>query len=103
MSAGWVTIAGLVAGTLAIKAAGPVALGGRELPPRVAGVVALLAPALLAGLVVVETLGRTGGGIALDARLAGIAAAAAAIALRAPMLVVIATAALVTAGVRALT
>ena len=32
-------------GTVAIKAAGPVALGGRDLPPRLDGVVARLAPA----------------------------------------------------------
>ena len=54
----WVTIALLTIGTVAIKAAGPVALGGRDLPPRLNGVVARLAPALLAALVVVETFGR---------------------------------------------
>lgn len=101
MSTAWATIAGLVAGTVAIKAAGPVALGGRDLPARLMEVVALLAPALLAALVVAETVGRTGGGLYLDARIAGVATAAAALALRAPLLVVVASAAAVTALLRA--
>ena len=42
--------------TAAIKAVGPVALGGRELPERLIGVIALMAPALLAALVVTATL-----------------------------------------------
>ena len=102
MSAASVTIAGLAAGTIAIKAAGPVALGGRPLPRPVSAVVALLAPALLAGLVVVETFGAASGGLTVDARAAGLAAAAGALALRAPMLLVLVIAAAVTAGVRAL-
>jgi Branched-chain amino acid transport protein (AzlD) len=102
MSAAWATIAGLTVGTIAIKAAGPVALGGRPLPRTLAAIVGLLAPALLAGLVVVETLGATGGGLSLDARVAGLAAAGCALALRAPVLVVILVAAVVTAAVRAL-
>jgi len=40
----------------AIKAFGPIALGGRELPERFAAVIALLAPALLAALVVTQAL-----------------------------------------------
>ena len=42
--------------TAAIKAVGPVALGGRELPERLTGVIALMAPALLAALVVTVAL-----------------------------------------------
>ena len=38
------------AATMAFKAAGPVLLGDRELPPRVAAVVDVLAPAMLAAL-----------------------------------------------------
>jgi branched-subunit amino acid transport protein len=49
-------IAGLAVITAAIKAAGPIVLGGRELPPRLRGVISLLAPALLAALVVTATL-----------------------------------------------
>ena len=42
--------------TVAIKAAGPVAFGGRPLPAPLAAVVNLLAPALLAALVVTQAL-----------------------------------------------
>jgi branched-subunit amino acid transport protein len=42
--------------TAIIKAAGPIALGGRELPPRFAAVISLMAPALLAALVAVSAL-----------------------------------------------
>ena len=42
--------------TAVIKAAGPVALGGRELPARFNGFVALLAPALFAALIVTQVL-----------------------------------------------
>jgi branched chain amino acid efflux pump len=49
-------IAGCAAVTIAIKAAGPVALGGRELPVVFRSVIMLLAPALFAGLVVTQAL-----------------------------------------------
>jgi uncharacterized membrane protein len=94
------TILALAVITFAIKAAGPVLLGGRELPPRVMAVITLLAPALLAGLVMVETFSE-GDEIVLDPRAAGLAAAAGALALRAPMLVTVGLAAVVTAGLRA--
>jgi branched-subunit amino acid transport protein len=49
-------IAGCAAVTVAIKGIGPMALGGRDLPPWFMGVVALLAPALLTALVVTQAL-----------------------------------------------
>lgn len=101
MSAAWVTILALAAITFAIKAAGPVLLGGRTLPPRVMAVIVLLAPALLSALVVVETFSEERE-LVLDPRALGVGAAAVALALRAPMLVTVGVAALVTAGVRAL-
>jgi branched-subunit amino acid transport protein len=52
----WLLIAGCVVTTALIKAAGPVLLGGRELPPIVMRLVASLAPALLAALVVTTAL-----------------------------------------------
>jgi branched-subunit amino acid transport protein len=79
-------------GTIAIKASGPVLLGGRPLPDRVQGVVALLAPALLAALVATNTFGD-GQRLVVDARLTGVAMAAVAIVLRAPILVVVVAAA----------
>lgn len=96
----WITIAVLAAGTVAIKAAGPVALGRRSLPPRAGLVVALLAPSLLAALVAVETV-TTNGTLVLDARAAGLAAAGGALALRRPAIVAVIAAAVVTALVRA--
>ncbi len=62
---------------------------------------ALVAPALLAALVVYETFGAHGGGLTLDARAAGLGAAVLALIARAPMIVVILIAASVTAAVRA--
>jgi branched-subunit amino acid transport protein AzlD len=101
MTATWVTIALLAIGTVAIKATGPVALGGRDLPPRLSGVVARLAPSLLAALVVVETFARDQT-LTVNASAAGLLAAALALAAKLPMVVVVLIAAGVTAGLRAL-
>ena len=96
MSQVWITSA-------AIRASGPVLLGGRELPAAVRGVTALVAPALLAALVVVETLGAPeGGALDLDARVAGVGAAGAVLALRGSALPAVAAAAIVTAVLRAI-
>jgi branched-subunit amino acid transport protein len=97
----WVAVALVGAATVALKAAGPVLLGELELPPRVRGLVGLLAPALLAALVVTQTI-ASDRHVVLDARLAGVAAAAVSLRLRAPILVAVAVAAAVTAGLRAL-
>ena len=102
MTAVWVTIGALCVGTVAIKAAGPLALGGRQPGERTFAVVSLFAPALLAALVVHETLGSGHDGIAVDARVAGIFAAGAALVARMPVAVVVLGAAGTTAAVRAL-
>jgi len=102
MTAVWVVVVVVGLATMALKAVGPLVLGGRELPARFTGVIALLAPALLAALVVTQTLG-TGDGVVVDERVAGVAAGAGALALRAPLLAVVVVAAAVTAGARALT
>jgi branched-subunit amino acid transport protein len=96
----WIMIAVLTAGTVAIKSVGPVLLGGRTLPPQMTGVVALLAPSLLAALVVVDTFGGEDRTLAVDESALGLLAAAGALALRLPMVAVVAIAALVTAAVR---
>jgi len=88
MSDAWVIVLAVSVGTIAIKAAGPVVLGGRPLPDRLQGVVALLAPALLAALVATAALG-SGQQLVLDARIIGLGAAALAIVLRAPTLIVV--------------
>jgi branched-subunit amino acid transport protein len=95
----WVVIVTVTLASAAIKAAGPVLSGGRELPPRVNAVIALLTPALLTALVVTGTLGE-GGRLALDERILGVGAAAVALALRAPVLLAVVLAALVTALAR---
>jgi branched-subunit amino acid transport protein len=102
MSIAWIAILLLAAGTIAIKAVGPVTLGGEALPPRLEGVVARLAPSLLAALVVVDTFGTTERTLVIDETAAGLAAAAVALALRLPMFAVVVIAAVVTAGLRAL-
>lgn len=98
----WVTIAVLALATGALKLAGPLLLGGRELPARAMSVVGLLASALLAALVVVETFGK-GRSLALDARALGAAFAAVALARRAPLMVAVLGAAAVAALARAIT
>ena len=101
MSAAWVAVAAIGVTSMLLKGFGPAVLGGRPLPPRLAGVVALLAPTLLAALIVVAVL-DDGGRIAVDARLAGLGAAAVALWLRAPALVVVLVAAGTTALLRLL-
>jgi branched-subunit amino acid transport protein len=97
----WITIGVLIVTTAAIRASGPVVLGGRDMPQALQGVIALIAPALLAALIVVETLGAPeGGSYEIDARVAGVGAAAIALSLRLSALPVVAIAAIVTALVR---
>jgi branched-subunit amino acid transport protein len=98
----WITIAGLTAATMALKAAGPLIVGGRELPERALAVIALLAPALLAALVLTGTF-TDGKELTLDPRAAGLGCAALAALLRAPLLVTVLVAAVGTAVVRAVT
>ncbi len=102
MTDAWVVVVGVGVATIAIKAAGPVLLGGRPLPERLNAVVVLLAPAVLAALVVTSTFGD-GRSLVLDARAIGVAAAAVALRLKAPVLVVVVVAAVVTALARAVT
>jgi Branched-chain amino acid transport protein (AzlD) len=100
----WLIIVLLFAATVALKAVGPASLGRREPSPRRVAVTSLLAPALLAGLIVYETLGASHGpGLTLDARIGGFAVSVAALALRLPLLAVVAAAALATALLRTLT
>ena len=66
-------IGGCAVVTAAIKAVGPIALGGRELPDRFGGVIALMAPALLAALVVTAAL-ADGDRLALGPDTAGVTA-----------------------------
>jgi branched-subunit amino acid transport protein len=100
MSGVWVMVAVVGGATIALRALGPAVLGGRRLPPRAMAVIALMAPALLAALIVTQTL-DAGGRLELDERALGVLGAGAALALRAPVLVVIVVAAAITAVARA--
>ncbi len=100
MSDVWVTIVGLTVVTALIRGGGPVMLGGRALPGRLPDVIPLLAPALLAALVMTETVGGVDG-IEFDERIAGVGAAGLVLAFRRDALLpAIAVAATVTALAR---
>jgi branched-subunit amino acid transport protein len=97
----WIAVAGVGAATLALKGAGPLVFSRRALPRFVTALMPLLVPCLLAALVVTQTL-ADGRALALDSRVAGVAAAAVALLLRAPLLAVLVAAAGVAAAARAL-
>jgi branched-subunit amino acid transport protein len=97
----WIVIAVVGVATMAFKASGPVLLGRRELPPRVSSVVEVLAPAMLAALVVTQTVGGDRE-IVLDERLAGVVVGGVAVWLRAPLIAVMAVAGATAALIRLL-
>ncbi|MBV8430781.1 MAG: AzlD domain-containing protein [Solirubrobacterales bacterium] len=97
----WITIAALALATAGLKLAGPLLLGGRPLPAGAMNIIGLLASALLAALVVVETFGK-GRALTLDARALGAAFAVLALLRRAPLIVVVLGAAVVAALARAI-
>jgi branched-subunit amino acid transport protein len=99
MSAQWAAVIAVGAGTVLLKAVGPVAVSGRRLPDRVTQLLDLVAPAILAALVVTETF-ASGRSLVFDARLAGVGAGIVAVALRAPLWTVVLVGALATALVR---
>jgi branched chain amino acid efflux pump len=70
----WTTVIVLAVVTALIRASGPVSVGGRELPPKVMRVIALMAASLLAALVVVETFAGGDDTLELDERALGVAA-----------------------------
>lgn len=99
MSSAWATVLAVGAGTIVLKSVGPVGVAGKELHPRVAELLSMVAPAILAALVVTETFAH-GRSLVVDARVAGVAAGAVAIALRAPLWAVIVLGAAATAVAR---
>ena len=96
----WPLMIALVAGSYSFKALGVTTLGGR-VERRLGPAVALLPAALFAALIVVLTF-EEAGELVLDARAAGVAAGALAVWRKAPLLVVVAVAMAVTAGLRAI-
>jgi branched-subunit amino acid transport protein len=99
MSDAWIVVVLVGVATVAFKAAGPVLIGRRSLPPNAQSVVDLLAPVMLVALVVTQTVGGDEE-ITVDARVAGVGAALVAILLRAHVIVAMAVAAGVTASLR---
>ena len=97
----WILIAGCALVTAVIKAAGPIAFGGRDLPYSLAGVIALMAPALLVALVVTQAL-ADGRHIAIGADTAGVGLAGVVVWRGGSILVAVGIAVVVTAGLRAL-
>lgn len=97
----WAAILATAAGCYLLKVAGLSVPSHWLEGPRVERVSALLPIALLAALAAVQAA-STGTHLALDARLAGVAAAVVALALRAPFLVVVGVAAGAAALVRLL-
>ena len=101
MSTAALTIAGCTAVTAAIKAIGPVVLGGRELPTWFTSVVILLSPALLAALVATQVFAE-GDRLALEADTVGVAAGGLVYWRTESIVACVVLAAAVTAAVRAL-
>jgi branched-subunit amino acid transport protein len=96
----WVLIGLCAAVTFVIKATGPIALGHRDLPAWFTDVIALMAPALLAALVVTAAL-ADGQHLGVGADTVGVGVAGAALWRGVNVVVGVAIAAAVTAGLRA--
>ena len=97
----WAVLLGLSAISYALKAAGPVLAGGRQLGSGLRKALDLVAVPLLAALILVQTLGD-GQRLVLDARVPALAVAAVLVWRRAPFLVVVLAAAGTAALLRAL-
>ncbi|WP_052869620.1 AzlD domain-containing protein [Streptomyces niger] len=97
----WIAIGVTTVGCYLLKYAGLLVPAGVLERPLVRRLAALLPVVLLAALTAQQTLSE-GQHLVVDAKLAGVGAAALALVLRAPFLMVIAVAVVVTAGVRAL-
>ena len=101
MSTSLALVTGCAVITFAIKAAGPIALGGRALPGWFASVVSLLAPALLAALVATHAFAN-GRHLVIGAEAAGVLASGLVMARTRSVGLCVVSAAVVTAVLRAL-
>ncbi|WP_433572577.1 AzlD domain-containing protein [Streptomyces sp. CA-251247] len=97
----WIAIAATAVGCYLVKLAGLLVPAHTLERPVVQRLAALLPVALLAALTAQQTFSDNSS-LVLDARAAGLAAAAVALMMRAPFLIVVGAAVAVTAGVRAL-
>lgn len=94
-------IGGAAVATAVLKAIGPMALGGRELPLWVTSVIVLLAPALLAALVFTQAF-ADGKDLAVGAETAGVVAGGLVAWRSGSIVACVIVAAVLTAGLRAL-
>lgn len=97
----WVLIVAAAVLTVAIKAVGPVLLGGRDLPASFHRVTALLAPSLLCALVITSVL-ATGTSWSVGAHTVGVSVAAVLLWRRHSLVLSVLVAVVITAGLRAL-
>ncbi len=98
----WTTLLLIGGGAFAFKAAGMFGLGRLVSNPRTIAIARLLPPALIAGLIVIQTFTDTDGAYTLDARVPGVAVGVLAAWRGAPFWLVAVIAASVTAGLRVL-
>jgi branched chain amino acid efflux pump len=98
----WTLVLVLGAGAFVFKVLGLVVIGDRALPAVVERCVNLIPAALIAAIVVHDTFGIGGQRLQIDARAAGVGAAAVLAWRKAPFVVVVIAGAAITAGLRAL-
>lgn len=98
----WAFVFALAATAYGFKVVGLVLIGDRQLPPMLNRCLALIPAALIAALIVKDTL-SVGQHVQLDARAAGVGAAVIAAWRQAPLIAVIIVGAVVTAALRAIT
>jgi hypothetical protein len=95
----WLPVLAVTVANWAMKAVGPLVLGDRPLGATSRRVIALTAPVLLAGLIVVDLAGERWLDLDLS-QVAGVGTAGAARAMRVPMLLSVACGVVVTALLR---
>ena len=98
----WLTIIGLALTTALVKAAGPVVFGGRTPHPAFLRVVAMMAPALLAALVLTSAL-ADGRHLSAGADTVGVLAGGVLLWRGRSVVLAVVVAVAVTAGLRAVT
>ncbi len=101
MNRGWLVLIVVALGTYALKSAGPLVLGNRTVPPKLQSLIAVMPAALLAALVMVSSVAKSGH-LVLDARLVGVGAAVIALSAKRGFVTVVAVAAISTAIARRL-
>jgi len=100
MTAIWWVVLGLVVVCSATRMIGPAVLGNRDLPAPGRRIVMMLAPALLAGLVITQLAGERWSGLEIG-MVVGVAVAGIARLLRVPAVVAVALGAAAAAVLRA--